>query len=86
MGETELIAGTGMAAAVTLKAPEALPLAVVTVRVPAPMVAVLVTLTGRLIEVAVMVAVPAVTPALLKLTLAPVKYIPVMVTVRLAVP
>ena len=86
VGETELMAGAGMAAAVTLKEPEMLPLAVVTVTVPRPVAAVVATLTGRLIEVAVAVAAPAVIPALLKLTVAPVRKAPAIVTVRLALP
>ena len=55
---TELTVGAAMAAAVTVKALEALPVAVVTVTVPAPVVAPAVTLTGMLIEVVVTVAVP----------------------------
>jgi hypothetical protein len=47
-----------MAAAVTLKGRDALPLAVVTVTVPAPVAATAVTLTGILMEVALMVAAP----------------------------
>ena len=78
---TELTVGAGMATAVTLKALEALPVAVVTVTVPAPVVAAAVTLTGMLIEVAVTVAVPWVTPALLKVIVAPVRLVPAMVTV-----
>ena len=65
------MAGAVMAAAVTLKGLETLPLAVVTVTVPAPAVALAATLTGRLIEVVETVAVPAVIPVLLNLTVAP---------------
>src|SRR5512133_238384 len=75
-----------MAAGVMLKELEAVPLAVVTVTVPAPVVAVEVTLTGRLIDVALTVAVPAVIPVLLNLTVAPVRLVPAMVTVWLAAP
>ena len=56
-------------------------MAVVTVTVPAPVAAPAVTLTGMLIEVADTVAVPWVTPALLKVTVAPVRLVPAMVTV-----
>jgi hypothetical protein len=77
----ELMAGAGMAAAVTLKGRETLPLAVVTVTVPAPTVALAATLTGRLIKVAETVAGPVVIPALLKLTVAPMRFPPAMVTV-----
>ena len=73
LGETELMAGAAVATAVTLKGAAALPLAVVTVTMPEPVAAVVATLTGRLIDVAVAVTVPAVIPALLKLTLAPVR-------------
>src|SRR5512133_546036 len=66
---------------VTLKALLALPPAVVTVTVPVPAVAVVATLTGRLIEEALAVAVPPMTPALLKLTVPPLRFAPVMVTV-----
>jgi hypothetical protein len=64
-----------------LNAPVAFPPAVATVIVPAPVAAVVAMVTGRLIEVAEMVAVPPMTPALLKLTVAPVKFAPEMVTV-----
>jgi hypothetical protein len=78
---TVLTVGAGMAAAVTENGLEALPLAVVTVMVAVPVTAVAATLTGRLIEVAVTVAAPLVIPALLKLTVAPVKFAPKIVTV-----
>ena len=80
-GVTELTVGAGTGAAVTVKALDALPVAVVTVTVPAPVVAAAVTLTGMLIEVADTVAVPWVTPALLKAIVAPVRLVPAMVTV-----
>ena len=73
--------GAGMGAAATVKALEALPVAVVTVTVPAPVVAPAVTLTRMLIEVAETVAAPWVTPALLKVTVAPARLVPAMVTV-----
>jgi hypothetical protein len=81
LGVTELIVGAGMAAAETVKGLEMLPTAVVTVTVPAPVVALAVTLTGILIEVAAMAAEPWVTPALLKVTVAPVRLVPAMATV-----
>ena len=83
---TELTVGAGTGAAVTVKALEALPPAVVTVTVPAPVVAAAVTVTGMLIEVAETVAVPLVTPALLKATVAPVRLVPAIVTVCLSSP
>ena len=70
-----------MAAAVTLKKPETLPLAVTTVIVPIPVVAVAAMLTHRVSEVAVTEAIPAVTPLLLKKTVAPARLLPVMVRV-----
>jgi hypothetical protein len=73
--------GAGTAAAVMLKVEETLPPPVVTVTVPEPVAAVADTLTGRLMEVAETVAGPPVTPALLKLTVAPVRLVPAMVTV-----
>src|SRR5512133_2914005 len=71
---------------VTLNALLALPPAVVTVTVPVPAAAVVATLTGSLIEVALTVAVPPLTPELLKLTVPPLRFAPVMVTVWLAAP
>ena len=73
--------GPETGAAVTVKALDALPLAVVTVTVPAPVAAAAVTLTGMLIEAAVTVAAPWLTPALLKVIVAPLRLAPAMVTV-----
>ena len=75
-----------MAIEVTLKGTEVLPLPVEMLTVPAPVAALTATLTGRLIEVAVMVAGPAVIPMLLKPIVAPERFCPEMVTVWLTVP
>ena len=73
--------GAGIAAAVTVKGLETLPLVVVTVTVPAPVAALAATLTGRVMAVAVTVAAPPVTPVLLNLTVAPVRLAPARVMV-----
>ena len=77
----EMVRVGALARSVTLKALETLPPAVVTVTVPAPVTAVVATVTGRLIAVALLVAVPPITPALLNFTVAFARFAPVMVTV-----
>ena len=69
-----------------MKALEALPPAVVTVRVRAPVVAVAATVTGTVMEVAVTVAVPVVMPVPLKARVAPVRLVPLIVRVLFVAP
>jgi hypothetical protein len=77
----EVVVTVGAGAALTVNAELAEPPAVVTVTVPAPVVAAGVTVTGRVIVVALAtVGVPPVTPGLLKVTAPPVRLVPVMVT------